>query len=444
MAVSRKKIRSRLRFPAVLLLAMLFCHISAADTVILNNGQKKNGRVVEISRNAVTLQVDEFLQLKLYRAHVKQIITNRSSIYASDPRAVSFLYNPEAEEAGSLPQSTTIDPNQFKVPAPALIYQADFKVKRTDGGLSDGKVLGIDGRPLTDHEIYARDSDYFAKKFRDGMIRTTPPEATERLALLRFLATEVATVQRLQMDLKTGIMMESRDRTRDAMLDSHERFKREAVKYRESYDQPALKAPEYPFAQLIADLESAVRTHQLCLSLIGFEEQLGIRDRVDLAGGKTERARMLRRRMKEAIIAMAAARTRLLDKFSYFYSVGQLPEEPPRKAPQAWFVKSKNTLLFPYQVIEGSAAYEGLLQDFGEKQITRAQPLILVEGQTVEYLGRRKVEYAAAGDNPALTIEVAEVRIRSGEGTAVDYHSGRQVSDADLRGWLLADRVSLR
>lgn len=430
---------------ATLLLA-LFAVVrpASADTVILNNGKKKTGQVIHVGRNSITLQVDEQLQLKLYRAQVKQIITNRTTIFGRDPNAVTFLYNPEAEEGADLPEAAAIDPDHFKVPPPALIHQPEFKVTQTDGGLSDGKTIGIDGKPLTAHKVFARDSDYFARKFRDGMIRTTPPEARDRLALLRFLATEVATVKRLQQDLKTNVMMEGRDRTRTAMLDSHDRFKSEATKYQQTYDRPALQAAEYPLAQLIADLESAVRTYNLSHDLVRFEEQLGIRDRVDLDGGKTERGRLLRQRMKDAIIAMAAKRAALMKKYSYFYTVGQLPEEPQREAPKAWVVVANNALMFPYQVIEGAAAYDGLLEDHEGRQITRAKPLILMEGQMIEFLQERTVDYPATGDQPARTIKVAEIKIPKGDATIVDYHSGKQLPSMDLRGWILADRVALR
>jgi len=427
----------------LLLLVTLFVPFLAADTVILLNGKKKTGQVVHIGRNSVTLQVDDFLQLKLYRSQVKQIITNRTTIFGRDPNAVAFIYNPDLEDGSDLPVAEEIDPNDFKVPPPVLIHNPKFKVARTDGGLSDGKTVGVDGRPLADHHVFARDSEYFARKFRDGMIRTTPPEARDRLAQLRFLANEVATVRRLQQDLKTGITMESHDRTRDAMLDAHDRFKREATKYQDTYGHAALKAPEYGFAQKIADLESHVRTYHLCRNLARFEEHLGVRDRLDLAGGKTERGRMLRRRIKNAIIGMADVRATLLEKFGYFYSVGHLPGEPERARPKVWKVARNNALLFPYQEIEGTAAFDGLLEDFDGKEITRAKPLILLKGLRIEFLKRITVDYPAGEGSPARQLEVAEVKIPKGDSPVVDYHSGKPIPSMELRGWILADRLAL-
>ena len=430
--------------PALLLAGLLVAPLLVADTVILQNGKKKTGQVVDIGRHSITLQVDEFLQLKLYRSQVKEIITNRVTRFGRDPNAVAFIYNPELDDDTGLPDAVDIDPDDFKIPPPALVHDPEFKVSRTDGGLSDGKTIGIDGRPLANHHVFARDSEFVARKFRDGMIRTTPPEARDRLALLRSLANEVATVRRLQRDLKSGIMMESRDRTRETMLDSHDRFKREALKYQDSHGHVALQAPEYPFAQLISDLESHVRTYHLCRNLVRFEEKLGVRDRVDLAGGESERARLLRERIKVAIVGMADARSELLKKFGYFYNVGRLPGEPQRETPRTWAVAANNALLFPYQEIEDTTAYVGLLEDFEGRKISQAKPLILMEGQPIEFLQRRGVDYPATENGPARQLEVAEVTIPKGDIPVVDYHTGKPVPSMELRGWIIADRLALQ
>jgi hypothetical protein len=416
---------------------------ASADTIILRNGKKKTGEVVHMDRRSVTIQVDDFLQLKLHRAHVKEIVTNRTSKFSRDPNAVSFNYDPKAEEkAEAVPEAELVDPNDFRVPAPILVNRLDFNPKTTDGGQSDGRTIGPDGRPMSDHQIYAGDTVYFARKCRDGMIRTTPSAESDRLSALRYLANEIATIRHLGEDLKTGIMLESKERTQEKLTDTYDRFKREATKYHTKYQRPALQAPEYPLAQWLGQMDSAIRTYNMCRNQLSYEERLGMRDRINLDGGRTERGRMLRWRIKVAIIHMAQARSEMFKKFEYFFTVGRIPELPAGTKEKVWTVVHEEALLFPYKEIEGTAAYDGLREDFDAAKITRAQPLILDPDQAVEFLQRKTIKYPAASKGGKSTeIEVVEIKLT--DAASKSYRSKNKLPEMDLRGWLLADRVKL-
>ena len=446
----RIKTVSRAHFMVLLTVLLVGSFAGAADTIILHNGKKKKGEVLRMDRRSVTIQVDEYFRMKLYRAHVKEIITNRWTPFDSDPNAVSFVYDPTADkEENRAPKAQELNLQQFQVPDAVLITQSGFKPKSTPGGLSDGKTIGIDGRPLSKHRIYADDSGYFAKKYRNGMLRTTPGDQQERMAGLRYIAGLVSTVRHLNDDLKTGIMLEGRGRTRETLLDAHDEFKTEALKYQKKYGREALKERELPLVQWIAQIDSAVRTYRLCASFIGYEDKMGVRDRIDLEGGKTERGKLLRWRLKVAIVHMAQARAELLKKYDYFYKVGRLPEEPESGSAlpntvmndekEAWMIVHNEALLFPYKDVEGSAAFDGLREQFEEQPISAAQPVLVDPGQKVEFLRRRMIEYPAAGDREATKVEVVEVKVA--QASATSYLTKNRLPKSDLRGWMLADRI---
>jgi len=422
-----------------------------ADTIILHNGKKKKGEVLRMDRRSVTIQVDEFFRMKLYRAHVKEIITNRSTPFDTDPNAVSFIYDPTADqERNKAPEEEEVDPQHFKVPNSVIITRAGFKPRSTSGGLSDGKTLGVDGRPLSKHRIYSNDSGYFAKKYRDGMRRTTPADQQDRMAGLRYLANLISTVRHLNEDLKTGVMLEGRERTRETLLDTHDEFKTEALKYQKKFGRDALQEREYPLAQWVAQIDSAVRTYGLCASFVGYEDKLGVRDRINLDGGKSERGKLLRWRMKVAIIHMAQARSELLKKYDYFFKVGRLPEEPEHASTEAkpamlevesWTVVHNEALLFPYKQVEGSVAFEGLREEFEAQRISKARPVVVDPGQKVEFLQRRIIDYPAKDGKQASQLEIVEVKVAQAKATS--YQTKQPLPKSDLRGWMLADRIEL-
>lgn len=425
----------------MLLIGLLFMNplVLLADTLILTSGRKVEGEILRVSRRSVVIQVDDFLQLTFYRAHVREMRTNTVSKFDSDPNAIAFIYNPGAE-ANKLPEPAEIDPQKFKVPKPILVSRPDFKPVNRRGGDSDGKTLGVDGRPLADHKIYALDSEFFARKIRSGIMRTTPTEDSARMSALRYLANEVSTVRHLQNDLKSEIMLESRARTRTTLLDTHDNFKKESANYARLHEKNPLEAPEYVLAYLVARLTSATRTYILCETMIHYEERLRSNQRIQLGVAKSERGRRVRLRMRSAIMEMAQVRSTLLKKYGYFYKVGVLPGEKSQPKKQFWKIVHNEALLFPFQTIEGTAAYAGLFEDFQQRPITAAKPLILKKGQTIEVLQRSSSTYSGGNGGSSVEFEVVEIRIVDGE--AVSYSNRRALPRAELQGWMLADRIA--
>lgn len=428
----------------ILLILFLLGTSLSADTIILRNGKKKTGDILHMDARTLTLQVDDFLQIKLHRAHIRQIITNRAGAHTMPAtKSVATEAAPTGETVKPV-ESVRKDPPPaqvgFQVPAPVLINRPDFTPRTHDGGDSDGKMIGADGKLLSEHFIYARDSDYFARKVRDGMIRTTQQDAAERLGALRYLANEIATVRHLKDDIETGIMLESRSRTQEKLKDTYQRFRREAASYQKKYEEDPLKAGEFPLAQWISTLVSAVRTYNLARDHLMLHERLNLRDRIDLDGGNDQRARMLRWRMKVAIKQMEQARGELMKRFSYFFDVGRLPEEPNPAGDQVWIVAHEQAVLFPYKRVEGTPVARALRQDYEQRKITVGNPVMVQSDQVVEFLQRKTIKLPAVEEGgQEIDADIVEISVKGAISSS--YGSKKQNPKMDLRGWLLADRV---
>ncbi|MGY8674417.1 MAG: hypothetical protein ACKVHO_17730, partial [Verrucomicrobiia bacterium] len=85
-------------------------------------------------------------------------------------------------------------------------------------------------------------------------------------------------------------------------------------------------------------------------------------------------------------------------------------------------------------------AYAGLFEDFQQRPITAAKPLILKKGQTIEVLQRSSSTYSGGNGGSSVEFEVVEIRIVDGE--AVSYSNRRALPRAELQGWMLADRIA--
>ena len=96
--------------------------------------------------------------------------------------------------------------------------------------------------------------------------------------------------------------------------------------------------------------------------------------------------------------------------------------------------KENYILLFPYQVVEGSAAKDGLYQDFKEMKIIRAKPAVFSKREAkIEVIRKFKVIY----DN-GVKINVCEVMVETNTFKMLD---GRIISFKKLGGFVLAKRL---
>lgn len=416
---------------------------AGADTIILHTGRKIEGEILRQDRRAVTVQVDEKLRLTLYRESIREIRTNAVTKFGADPNKVGFEHRPgRGMSEDGLPLPEIINPVSFKVPAPLLVTHPDFKPKGTFGGLSDGKTLGVDGEPLSDHRLYANDTFYFIKRVRDGLDRSTVAEEQERVAALRQMATQAAIVNHLNEDLKTGIMLESPVRTRDMLLETQGRLQENANAYAAKFKEDPFQAAEYPLADTLSKLDSALRTYDLAAAKVQLEERMSVRDRIDLEAARTDRGRALRERMKSALVEMSLRRADLLTRYGFFYKVGmleELHETPP--VVERWTVAREQALLFPYQRVEGTAAFDGLWEDSEGKAISAAKPVVLPQGVAVEFLQRKIIPYPKTESRPEGALEVVQLSVASADLT--DYRTERKIPFIKLRGWMLADRLEL-
>lgn len=107
----------------------------------------------------------------------------------------------------------------------------------------------------------------------------------------------------------------------------------------------------------------------------------------------------------------------------------------PAEAKEKYPYKGSKILLFPYQVVEGSAAKQGLWEDEHEQPITRAKPVVLPKrGSKVKVLERLSVTYEEEGE----TLQVSRVEATSDAFTMLD---GRPVSFKGLNGFVLSKRL---
>lgn len=96
--------------------------------------------------------------------------------------------------------------------------------------------------------------------------------------------------------------------------------------------------------------------------------------------------------------------------------------------------KGNLILLFPYQVVEGSAAKDGLYRDFKEKKIVRAKPAVFSKKDAkIKVLKRFEVIY-----DDGVKIDVCDVMVETNTFQMLD---GRSIGFKKLGGFVLAKRL---
>ena len=197
--------------------------------------------------------------------------------------ALLSLFLAAAPDAQALtPAPATAAPaNAWKAPAPLLITRPDYYVNGTWGGLSDGKTIGVDGKPFSDHSIYDRDTGCF-DEWIDLAKSKLPSPASDRLGSL--------------IDAAWAETDAARQRSWD--------------NFAKRYKMTAQKAPEWALAQAIMGMRLAQRDYGRLKTEIERAEHVRA-DRCDANDASSPEVAARRARLRQAVNNMASSRSSL-------------------------------------------------------------------------------------------------------------------------------------
>ena len=343
-----------------------------ADMVELNDGTRIRGAIIKESAQDIVIETAPGMRTELPRSDIKEIKKE----------------TPQAKAKGSAPNpasgqrrvTTPISASGFIAPTPTIITDPNFMPQGTWGGLSDGKTIGVDGKPLADHKIYANDTYYFLDKINDGLRKASDPSGKEQLL------------------------------------------------------------------SMVSELKNAHDSYSLAESTINYEEKLKVKDRIQLDDNPNPKGNELRETMKKAIMKMADLRNQISSQYPQYLEAGQsrgektAVQEGEKGTTSTHKVKGDRALFFPYQEVNGSAAKDGLLEDYKGDPISRAKPVVLSKDEKVTFIKSETIEYEKGGPNDRpVTLEVCYVEVESA--ALIDLKSDKKLPKMKLKGWVLADRL---
>jgi hypothetical protein len=224
---------------------------------------------------------------------------------ASPTREESTSANPTTL---SRPSVRSTPPEPFTVPRATIVTESGFQPAGTWGGESDGKTLGIDGRPLADHQIYANDCVYFERRMLLGLREAMGSEALQRVQDLR------------------GIL---RLPNRAAQNAAAERY---ASRWRQAAGEDRLM----PFAKAAERLRAAYSHYQEAIAQVNALEQVKAHERINLTATETSpEGAQWRTQAREAIKGLETARNVWMASDRRLYEIGAEVERRERVADAA-------------------------------------------------------------------------------------------------------------
>lgn len=108
--------------------------------------------------------------------------------------------------------------------------------------------------------------------------------------------------------------------------------------------------------------------------------------------------------------------------------------EAQNKSQVLYRYKGDEILLFPYQVVDGSAAKSGLLEDYQEKEITVAKPAVFSKKKSKIVVNKRFQAKYPEG----VVLDVCEVTVDTNSFKMLD---GRPIKFPQLKGFVLGKRL---
>lgn len=351
---------------------------------------------------------------KVTRIRNKEAMKNRS---AKAPSAVPSTGAPASAAApaavsatgkGPLPDT----PATFTgIPKAAIVTDPAYRPKGTAGGGSDGKTLGIDGKPMAPQDLYYNDCHAFMERLSLGIARIVPEDQRSRLASLQSVFSAPDEARRL------------------SAIESHKR----------SYQTVPDKDPWARFAQARARMITAGQDYELARDRVNRGEDLRVKDRIDLDAAPSEAGKQNRAKMKQAIAELQRWRTVLETEFAHLYDAGRKEQETEHAKAAASEVfattQGENIRLFTYQTFERTPMLEGLAEAGEGRTLVNAKPIIIPAGVRVQVKERKTMAAPAYGARPAKQLDVSKIHIQA-EGMV--QHDGKALPKMTFEGWVLS------
>ncbi len=400
-----------------------------ADTVVQKDGTEVEGKIVRQDEEVVVVETAPGMKSEISRSDIREI---RATAPAKPPASASV--SPSSKAPVGAPQSS----GSLTIPQPTIINQPNFRPEGTWGGLSDGKLLDIDGKPLTDHKVYSMDTDWFIKKLREGLSKKTSAEDKDRVQQLWYITEVEGVIRILAEDIQEGTAL-IKDPEKSVASKKTD-LQSEMERYEKRFSSKPESSPEYELMTLVSKLGGATRAYARGEASLNYEEQLRVMDRINLDGGTTPKGKKVREQMKAAIHKMSELRDMATSRYRDVLEAGKLPEEDAMSKISWYEVSADRALMFPYQSITGDAdgtVRDGLWQDQEGKPIGNAKPMILSKGQKVEFLAKETLKNPVAG--APETIEVFQVRVKSD--SMVEMSNNAKLPMMVMEGWVLSSRL---
>lgn len=303
--------------------------------------------------------------------------------------------------------------SNYKIPKPTILSEPNYRVRGSAGGESDGKTIGIDGKPLADHQQYANDSSEFLKLIRNGVGLAMP--TADKSALQNLYGIHRATTP--------------------------EKRKAQEQYYQKRYKRPATQDNWYGFAFYVESLDAALRQYQAQKGHLNHEERLRVTDRIDLARAPTPKGEERRREMKVAIWKMEQYRKILTARHGNIFNSARKAKsaEDARTAGAEKFatINKQDALMFLHTKFERTPMLEGLAQAAAGKIHAYAKPVLLPRGVKIQIVESRTVTAPAKGDREAMSLRVSRIRVKDPNVRQLD---GAKLN-MTLLGWILDSRL---
>ncbi len=332
-------------------------------------------------------------------------------------------FPPPATESSETPQGTassssreTSSTKVFRVPRATIITQSSYRTKGSWGGESDGKMIGVDGKPLADHHIYANDCFHFALRMSRGLKELEESSVVSRVGALRSLY---------------------KNKEPNRLRQAQER-------YLKVYGHPAQRDKYYAYATSEVALGEARKRYEAARANINYKEQLRVKDRINLNQASSEEGRYLREEMKKAIRDMGQARDTWLSRYRRVYVAGRAAQgsEFQKAAAAEIFatVRKMDTQLFAYRTFERTPMARGLAEAARGGILMSANPIFLPAGARVQVLETREIEGHSPSASSAISLRVSKIKVKT---DGMRQHDGRNLPEYTLQGWVL-DRALRR
>lgn len=206
---------------------------------------------------------------------------------------------PAADSVQRMPPRPVAPPS-FRAPAATIVTDPEFRVNGTWGGLSDGKTIGADGKPLAAHQLYANDCIYFERRMMRGLRESMGADAWQRV-----------------QDLRGILKLASDSRAQNAAAERY------ALRWRQAAWADRLR----PFAESAETLHKAQQAYQEAIGHLDNLEQVRASDRIDLAATNVpEEGLRWRAQARQAIGDLETARAQWLSGYRRIYEIGQAAE----------------------------------------------------------------------------------------------------------------------